>query len=78
MYIYIYKLYIYIYSQLRKKKATILSNFMYVYVCMYILHYFYCCFLFSFGLFKLNIIKLEQYTIEPCSNNIVLNWNGSL
>ena len=44
-----------------------LSSFSFLFLC------FYCCFLFSFGMFKLNTIRSEQCSIERCPDNIVSN-----
>ena len=64
------KLYIYIYIYI-----YICLLFIYLCTVYFLIPLFYCCFLSGFGLFKLNTIRSEQWSIECCPHNIVLSSN---
>ena len=70
MYIYAY-IYVYVCSIIHLFIHYLHSLFFFL-----LFHSFYCCFVFNFGLFKLNKIRSEECSIECLSDNIVLSLNG--
>ena len=76
IYIYIYMIIYIIYMCVQMYVCCIIQlfihylhllSFSFLFLC------FYCCFLFSFGMFKLNTIRSEQCSIERCPDNILSN-----
>ena len=68
--VYVY-IYIYIYISLLIHYLQLLSFY-------FLFHCFYCCFLFSFGLFRPKLNNMMCSAIERCYDNIVLSLNGQL